>query len=98
MGIIAASFDYEDGGLQIPFSALTSRCLYYGCCEQSFTWLCWFNARCSRINQWSLANKILKDMYVPNMLSGVWGGTMCLTEPQAGSSLVRYCNKSNSNR
>ena len=26
-------------------------------------------------------------MYVPKMVSGEWGGTMCLTEPQAGSSL-----------
>jgi len=25
--------------------------------------------------------------YVPNMFSGKWGGTMCLTEPQAGSDV-----------
>ena len=35
----------------------------------------------------------LKDSYVPNMLSGVWGGTMCLTEPQAGSSLSDITTK-----
>jgi len=35
----------------------------------------------------------LKDAYVPNMLSGVWGGTMCLTEPQAGSSLSDITTK-----
>ncbi len=35
----------------------------------------------------------LKDLYVPNMLSGVWGGTMCLTEPQAGSSLSDITTK-----
>ncbi|MBY0412623.1 MAG: acyl-CoA dehydrogenase family protein [Bdellovibrionales bacterium] len=28
-----------------------------------------------------------RDTYVPNMLSGVWGGTMCLTEPGAGSDV-----------
>lgn len=28
-----------------------------------------------------------KDMYVPNMITGVWGGTMCLTEPGAGSDV-----------
>ena len=27
------------------------------------------------------------DRFVPNMLNGTWAGTMCLTEPQAGSSL-----------
>jgi len=35
----------------------------------------------------SFANKKLIDAYLPNMLKGAWGGTMCLTEPQAGSSL-----------
>jgi alkylation response protein AidB-like acyl-CoA dehydrogenase len=29
----------------------------------------------------------LKQKFVPKMLSGHWGGTMALTEPQAGSSL-----------
>jgi alkylation response protein AidB-like acyl-CoA dehydrogenase len=30
----------------------------------------------------------LKDVYLPNMISGEWTGTMCLTEPQAGSDLA----------
>lgn len=29
----------------------------------------------------------MKDTYVENMYSGTWGGTMCLTEPQAGSAV-----------
>jgi butyryl-CoA dehydrogenase len=28
-----------------------------------------------------------KRQFIPHLLSGKWGGTMCLTEPQAGSSL-----------
>ncbi len=28
-----------------------------------------------------------KDTYIPNMISGLWGGTMCLTEPGAGSDV-----------
>ncbi len=28
-----------------------------------------------------------KDMYLPKMMSGEWGGTMCLTEPDAGSDV-----------
>ncbi|HTJ83985.1 MAG TPA: acyl-CoA dehydrogenase [Polyangiaceae bacterium] len=28
-----------------------------------------------------------KNLYVRNMLGGVWGGTMCLTEPHAGSDV-----------
>jgi alkylation response protein AidB-like acyl-CoA dehydrogenase len=28
-----------------------------------------------------------KDMYIPKLISGEWGGTMCLTEPDAGSDV-----------
>ncbi|MDH7498044.1 MAG: acyl-CoA dehydrogenase, partial [Syntrophomonadaceae bacterium] len=28
-----------------------------------------------------------KDLFLPNLFSGKWGGTMCLTEPQAGSEV-----------
>jgi len=29
----------------------------------------------------------LKDIYLPKFVSGQWGGTMCLTEPQCGTDL-----------
>lgn len=28
-----------------------------------------------------------KDLFIPKMMEGVWGGTMCLTEPGAGSDV-----------
>lgn len=34
-----------------------------------------------------VGNQEQKDKYVPNMITGVWGGTMCLTEPGAGSDV-----------
>jgi acyl-CoA dehydrogenase len=30
-----------------------------------------------------------KKRYIPNLVSGKWTGTMCLTEPQAGSDLAQ---------
>ncbi len=33
------------------------------------------------------ASDAIKDVYLPKMLSGEWSGTMCLTEPHAGSDL-----------
>ena len=33
------------------------------------------------------ANDELKQTYLPNMYSGVWSGSMCLTEPHAGTDL-----------
>lgn len=29
----------------------------------------------------------MKHMYIPKMMSGEWGGSMCLTEPEAGSDV-----------
>ena len=33
------------------------------------------------------ASEVLKDTYIPKMVTGEWTGAMCLTEPQAGSDL-----------
>lgn len=33
------------------------------------------------------ASEELKQRYLPNMYSGVWSGTMCLTEPHSGTDL-----------
>jgi alkylation response protein AidB-like acyl-CoA dehydrogenase len=33
------------------------------------------------------ANEALKQKYLPNMYAGVWSGSMCLTEPHAGTDL-----------
>ncbi len=34
-----------------------------------------------------------KQRYIPNLVSGKWTGTMCLTEPQAGSDLAQVRSK-----
>jgi alkylation response protein AidB-like acyl-CoA dehydrogenase len=34
-----------------------------------------------------------KKRYIPNLVSGKWTGTMCLTEPQAGSDLAQVRTK-----
>ncbi|MFC1859444.1 acyl-CoA dehydrogenase [Thermodesulfobacteriota bacterium] len=36
----------------------------------------------------SFASEELKQLYVPRMYEGDWAGTMCLTEPNAGSNLA----------
>ncbi|WP_204349497.1 acyl-CoA dehydrogenase family protein, partial [Stenotrophomonas maltophilia] len=33
------------------------------------------------------ASDELKDRYLPNMYAGTWAGSMCLTEPHAGTDL-----------
>ena len=39
------------------------------------------------------ASDELKATYLPNMISGEWTGTMCLTEPAAGSDLAAVTSK-----
>ncbi len=34
-----------------------------------------------------------KDTYMPHLVAGTWGGTMCLTEPQAGTDLGQIKTK-----
>ncbi len=35
----------------------------------------------------SFADDDLKEVFLPNMMDGTWAGTMCLTEPSAGSDV-----------
>ncbi|OWF65044.1 acyl-CoA dehydrogenase [Polynucleobacter hirudinilacicola] len=39
------------------------------------------------------ASPEIQEQYVPNMISGEWTGSMCLTEPQAGSDLSMVRSK-----
>jgi len=92
MGLISAIFDYEAGGLQLPFMAHQAATFIqdaannhlpgYGALTQGSAEL---------IVQFG--NKELNKTYVPKMLLGEWQGTMCLTEPQAGSSLSDITTK-----
>ncbi|MGE5371987.1 MAG: acyl-CoA dehydrogenase [Solirubrobacterales bacterium] len=41
----------------------------------------------------SYGDKELKDMFLPKMMDGTWSGTMCLTEPTAGSDVGDILSK-----
>ena len=92
MGIIAASFDYEDGGLQIPFSALQAAVYIMDAANNHLPGYPSLTQGAAELIV-EFGTEKLKETYVPNMLSGTWGGTMCLTEPQAGSSLSDITTK-----
>lgn len=84
-GWIALSTDSDYGGHGLPetmafamleqaVSANTSLCGFYGCKAAATTILTHGNAE-------------QKARYVEKLATGVWGGTMCLTEPHCGSDL-----------
>ncbi len=92
MGIISAPFNYEDGGMQIPFSILTAATYILDAANNHLPGYAGLTQGAAELII-HFANKELNETYVPNMLSGQWGGTMCLTEPQAGSSLSDIITK-----
>lgn len=84
-GLIGADFPYEDGGAQVPMT-ITSIAGLIAMAANSGLMYTGLTAGAARLLT-NFASSELKERYVPPMLAGKWQGTMCLTEPQAGSSL-----------
>ena len=92
MGLIAAPFNYEDGGLQLPLLAHTAANYILDAANNHLPGYSGLTSGAAELIV-EFASKDLKEKYTPKMLSGEWGGTMCLTEPQAGSSLSDIVTK-----
>lgn len=86
MGFISGPFPYKDGGMQMPAMALNASAYIQEAANNHLPGYIGLTVGAAELIT-HFANQELKDTYVPNMLEGKWGGTMCLTEPQAGSSL-----------
>jgi butyryl-CoA dehydrogenase len=86
MGLVSSMFNFEDGGLQIPSSIFHAAYFIMEAANNHVTGYFGLTAGSANLII-SFGNQHLKDTYVPKMLDLTWGGTMCLTEPQAGSSL-----------
>ncbi len=74
------------GGQELPYSAAVP--VHEMLCSANVSW----RLVCGLTESAVLAlekhgSDELKDNYLPNLISGEWTGTMCLTEPQAGSDL-----------
>lgn len=86
MGLIGAHFDYEHGGLQQPKMVHVAAYHILDCANNNVSGYMGLDEGAAKLIA-SFASDDLIEKYVPNMIAGKWGGTMCLTEPQAGSSL-----------
>ena len=86
MGLISAPFNYEDGGLQLPLLVHTAANYILDAANNHLPGYSGLTSGAAELIV-EFASKDLKEKYTPKMLTGEWGGTMCLTEPQAGSSL-----------
>lgn len=86
LGMIGGVFDYEDGGMQIPGLAFQAANFIMEAANNHLPGYIGLTTGAAGLIL-AYANQELKETYTPKMLAGEWGGTMCLTEPHAGSSL-----------
>lgn len=85
-GWIAASVDTEAGGQGLPESVgIAAAEMFVGACC-SFTTYPGLTRGAANLIQ-SFGTPAQKKLFLENMYSGKWTGTMCLTEPQAGSAV-----------
>ncbi len=84
-GMLSAAQDYEMGGMQLPYSVEASANAFFACASVSIGsgMLTTGNANLLMTHGTALQ----KEVFAKNEFSGRWSGTMCLSEPQAGSSL-----------
>ncbi len=85
-GIIAAAQDYEVGGMQLPCAvqmACTAMFAKASLPISAYVGLTRGNASQLMVH----GTPLQKQVFAESELSGRWLGTMCLSEPQAGSSL-----------
>jgi alkylation response protein AidB-like acyl-CoA dehydrogenase len=84
-GMLSAAQDYEIGGMQLPYTVEAAAHTFFAMASVSMGsgMLTVGNANLLMVHGTALQ----KQVFALNEFSGRWSGTMCLSEPQAGSSL-----------
>jgi alkylation response protein AidB-like acyl-CoA dehydrogenase len=84
-GMLSAAQDYDMGGMQLPYTIEAAANSFFACASVSI------NSGMLTTGNASLlmahGSPLQKQVFAKNEFSGRWSGTMCLSEPQAGSSL-----------
>jgi alkylation response protein AidB-like acyl-CoA dehydrogenase len=86
MGLVGSAFNYEDGGMQLPVTVVNAANFIMECANNHVPGYFGLTAGAAHLLI-SYATEEIKNTYVPNMVAMKWGGSMCLTEPGAGSSM-----------
>ena len=84
-GMLSAAQDYEIGGMQLPFTVESAANAFFACASVSI------GANMLTVGNANLlmahGSKMQREVFALNEFNGRFAGTMCLSEPQAGSSL-----------
>jgi alkylation response protein AidB-like acyl-CoA dehydrogenase len=86
-GFLSAYFDEADGGAQLPFVLTTAINAVFAAASAGIVGYACLSAAAAHLLL-AHGSPAQKAAYGPHMLSGRFFGTMCLSEPQAGSSLA----------
>ena len=84
-GMLAAAQDYEWGGMQLPYTVEASANAIFSMASVSISWAMLTVGNANLIM--AHGTDLQKQVFAKNEFAGRWMGTMCLSEPQAGSSL-----------
>jgi alkylation response protein AidB-like acyl-CoA dehydrogenase len=84
-GMLSAAQDYEEGGMQLPYAIEAAANGFFGLASVSMgsSLLTKGNANLLLVH----GTELQKAVFARNEFAGRFSGTMCLSEPQAGSSL-----------
>ncbi len=84
-GMLSAAQDYEMGGMQLPYTIEAAANSFFACASISIGtgMLTTGNANLLMVH----GTPLQKEVFARHEFSGRFAGTMCLSEPQAGSSL-----------
>ena len=85
-GFHSLSIPTEEGGMGMPSIVSMAAAEYFNAGNTSLTMYCGSITGAMYIIM-SFGSEEVKKMFLPKMLTGEWGGTMCLTEPSAGSDV-----------
>jgi alkylation response protein AidB-like acyl-CoA dehydrogenase len=84
-GMLSAAQDFDHGGMQLPFTVESAANAFFACASVSI---------CANMLTVGNANLLMahgtekqREVFALNEFNGRFAGTMCLSEPQAGSSL-----------
>lgn len=84
-GFGLASVDEEYGGMQLPRTAEFATKVIFGAASVSISAALLTEANAALLLAYGTATQ--REVFARPELAGEWSGTMCLSEPQAGSSL-----------
>ncbi len=84
-GMLSAAQDYEEGGMQLPYTVEAAANAFFALASVSISsaLLTKGNANLLLVH----GTELQKAVFARNEFAGRFSGTMCLSEPQAGSSL-----------